>query len=123
TVSEGDVSGVLISLAPAITMLSITRVVGAPLKVKEMPGFSRAVAGLGSDPDQRDDAADRAIKPTCNVVLYQRGGGASTRSVLESSFRHEPVNEESGEFTIGDFLPDIYNVRVDCNAGYATSAL
>src|ERR1019366_7584742 len=49
TVSERDVNDVSVALAPAVAVQGVIRVVGAPLKAKQMPGFEQARALLNDE--------------------------------------------------------------------------
>ncbi len=57
TVAGADVNDVSITLAPAVTVQGITRVLGAPLTIKQMPGFERAQAAIPSNELERFDQA------------------------------------------------------------------
>ncbi len=124
TVNEGDVNGVSISLAPAVTVQGVTRVVGAPLKVKQIPGFERLLDAMGAGSDEKNAAYEQDVETTCNVFLHERGGGARAQSgSRRRPPRHAERDDESGAFTIGDVLPGIYSIRVQCYNGYPTSVL
>jgi hypothetical protein len=123
TVANADVDGVSIALAPAVAVQGITRILGAPLKVKQLPGFSRALAATGADPDGKDTDLNEVVEPACNVSLRELGG-ARTQSAPGRRVRHaSSEDQENGAFTIGDVLPGIYIVRVQCVGGYPTSVL
>ena len=105
TVSDRDVNGVSISLAPAVTVQGITRVMGAPIHMKQMPGFERARAAAGADADVDDADFDQAIESSCDVCLHEIGGGTHNPSAPARRLRPMSGDPESGAFTIADVLP------------------
>ena len=123
TVSDRDVNGVSISLAPAVTVQGITRVMGAPIHMKQMPGFERARVAAGADADVDDADFDQAIESSCNVSLHEIGGGTHNPSAPARRLRPMSGDPESGAFTIADVLPGVYRVSVQCTGGYPTSVL
>jgi uncharacterized protein (DUF2141 family) len=123
TVSESDVNDVSIALAPAVAVQGITRVVGASLKAKQMPGFEAARAAAGAEAEMVDAMADQVIQANCNVSLHAHEGGAHSQSVPQRRMRNATDVQENGSFTIADVLPGVYAVRIQCFGGYPTSAL
>ena len=123
TVSGRDVNDVSIALSPAVAVQGAVRVLGAPLKAKQIPGFDQArAAAAGADAEQIDAMSDEDIEPNCNVSLHARSGGARSLSAPARRMRNAAV-QENGSFTIPDVLPGLYTVRIQCYGGYPTSVL
>ncbi|HVO99627.1 MAG TPA: carboxypeptidase-like regulatory domain-containing protein [Bryobacteraceae bacterium] len=122
TVGAGDVDGVPLAMAPAVTVKGITRVIGTPLSVKQMPGFPRALQQEGLVPHEVAEQMNQPIPVDCNVALHERGGGS--HSVASQRIRARAAQEEeNGAFSIADVLPGTYRVRVQCSGGYPMSVL
>ncbi len=97
-VKGGDVSGVIVGLAPAAVV---------PLMVRF----------LGERPDTKNFIAGRFISGTasstfCNVSLHELGGKRTYR----------PDTSALGETSIANVLPGDYTVRMHCSGGYPISA-
>jgi hypothetical protein len=133
TVKDGDVNGISISLAPAATVRAVTRVIGAPLMMKQMPGFDRMLAeaqkqveatrAAGANTGDVDlkqlmDEANQAIEPNCIVALHGQG-----RNPMSGVVPRPRNGQTPDEHVIGDFLPGDYRVRVQCTNGYPISVL
>ena len=121
TVSERDVNDVSVALSPAVAVHGVVRIVGAPLKAKQMPGFDQARALLNTK--ENDEEGDQDIEPSCSVSLHARSGGAQLQSASARRLRNPAAVENNGAFTIADVLPGLYSVRIECEGGYPTSVL
>lgn len=122
TVNGSDVNDVSIALSPPVTVQGTVRVIGAPLKVGQMPGFKEARAAMDVDGADLDRVSDEVMQTSCGVSLHQRGGGAKTQSTPARN-GNATGNIENGTFTIAGVLPGLYTVRVECFGGYPTSVL
>ena len=123
TVAEGDVTGVSMSLAPAVNVTGMTRMLGEPLKITQMPGFERARAAAGADVNVDDADLDRSMPATCNVSLRETGSAVHIANPTPVRRKQAAGDAQNGTFTIPDILPGSYRVIVQCYGGYAVSAL
>jgi hypothetical protein len=123
-VSDADVNDVTVSLSPPVTVKGATRVIGAPITMKQMPAFSRAQSMIGQGgmtAEQLEQYGNQPIDANCSVSLNQAGASASSQ--LRMARGNVQTEQEKGTFTIGDVFPGVYGVHAQCYGGYATAIL
>ncbi len=123
-VSDSDVNDVTVSLSPPVTMKEVTRVIGAPIKQKQLPGFSRAQSMAGQEAvtaEEIEQFDNQPVDVNCSVSLRQPYSSiSSSPRIRRDSIQ---ADQEKETFTIGDVFPGVYGVQVNCEGGYATAVL
>jgi Carboxypeptidase regulatory-like domain len=104
-VGDGDVNGVSISLAPAVTVDVSQQILGAPV-TDQVPGLAARIGPVR--------------RTLCTVSLETQE--ANVAPLRRAKFA-QPLESQPGVTAINDVLPGAYSVRVQCHAGYATSVM